>query len=198
MSCFGKNLNFTSSHVIYARAVVLFAYLLTTPLHGIIILMLLHFLQVLVEFDYVDFMKREWIHVYRAQLHLFLIENTLCMAPRTVAPFSKDGILHPALVSLFVVDLQNLIAGNCTIYNDVSDVPCTGRQCWSVEAETAEAGRVPRRLETGLSRLRQTQNSQKMERRRRSGRCQPKSQNQGGNPSMGRTARLPAGTALVL
>ena len=79
--------------------------------------MLLHFLQVLVEFDYVDFMKREWIHVYRAQLHLFLIENTLCMAPRTVAPFSKDGILHPALVSQFVVDLQNLIAGNCTIYN---------------------------------------------------------------------------------
>ena len=107
-----------------------------------------------------------------------------------------------ALVSQFVVDLQNLIAGNCTIYNVrfffISDVPCTGRQCWSVEAETAEAGRVPRRLETGLSRLRQTQNSQKMERRRRSGRCQPKSQNQGGNPSMGRTTRLPAGTALVL
>ena len=94
--------------------------------------------------------------------------------------------------------MQNQIAGNYTQFiTYVSDVSCTGRQCWSVETETAEAGRVPRRLATGLSRLRQTQNSQKMERRRRSGRCQPKSQNQGGNPSMGRTTRLPTGTALL-
>ena len=66
-------------------------------------------MKVLVEFDYVEWTKREWIHVYSSpSVHLFLIENTLCLAPRTVAPFSKDGIMHPALTFLPLVDTVGL------------------------------------------------------------------------------------------
>ena len=39
-------------------------------------------------------------NVYKDNLHLLLIEENLVLAPRTVEPFSKDGNLHPALVSL--------------------------------------------------------------------------------------------------
>ena len=38
--------------------------------------------------------------MYKDNLHLLLIEENLVLAPRTVEPFSKDGNLHPALVSL--------------------------------------------------------------------------------------------------
>ena len=54
----------------------------------------------MVEFDLQDWQKREWINVYRDNLHLLLIEENLVLAPRTVEPFSKDGHLHPALVSI--------------------------------------------------------------------------------------------------
>ena len=61
----------------------------------------LHFsFQILVEFDLQDWQKRDWINVYKDNLHLLLTEENLVLAPRTVEPFSKDGNLHPALVSI--------------------------------------------------------------------------------------------------
>ena len=56
----------------------------------------------MVEFDLQDWQKREWINVYKDNFHLLLIEDNLVLAPRTVEPFSKDGNLHPALVSLYI------------------------------------------------------------------------------------------------
>ena len=56
-------------------------------------------LQVLVEFDLQDWQKRDWLNVYKDNSHLLLIEENLVLAPRTVEPFSKEGVLHPALVS---------------------------------------------------------------------------------------------------
>ena len=56
--------------------------------------------QILVEFDLQDWQKRDWINVYKDNLHLLLTEENLVLAPRTVEPFSKDGNLHPALVSI--------------------------------------------------------------------------------------------------
>ena len=55
--------------------------------------------QLLIEFDLQDWQKRDWLNVYKDNSHLLLIEENLVLAPRTVEPFSKDGILHPALVS---------------------------------------------------------------------------------------------------
>ena len=53
------------------------------------------------EFDLQDWQKRDWLNVYKDNLHLLLIEENLVLAPRTVEPFSKEGNLHPALVSFF-------------------------------------------------------------------------------------------------
>ena len=61
--------------------------------------MLYNPLQVLVEFDLQDWQKRDWLNVYKDNSHLLLIEENLVLAPRTVEPFSKEGVLHPALVS---------------------------------------------------------------------------------------------------
>ena len=60
----------------------------------------LTYFQILVEFDLQDWQKREWLNVYKDHFHLLLIEENLVLAPRTLEPFSKDGILHPALVSI--------------------------------------------------------------------------------------------------
>ena len=59
--------------------------------------------QVLVEFDLQDWQKRDWLNVYKDNSHLLLIEENLVLAPRTVEPFSKDGVLHPALVSFRIL-----------------------------------------------------------------------------------------------
>ena len=57
----------------------------------------------MVEFDLQDWQKREWINVYKDNFHLLLLEDNLVLAPRTVEPFSKDGNLHPALVSFYII-----------------------------------------------------------------------------------------------
>ncbi|XP_069993330.1 probable JmjC domain-containing histone demethylation protein 2C [Penaeus vannamei] len=63
-------------------------------------------LQVLVEYDDVEWQRREWVHVYRGQLfQIFLLEKTLAWATRT--PHSKmrgTPIPWPALVYVGLVD----------------------------------------------------------------------------------------------
>lgn len=61
----------------------------------------------MVEFDLQDWQKREWLNVYKDNLHLLLIEENLVLAPRTVEPFSKDGNLHPALVRINKITRKN-------------------------------------------------------------------------------------------
>lgn len=59
-------------------------------------------LQVLVEYDGVEWYRREWISVYKDSIfHLFLVEHSLVWTDR-VDPLSPSGgsdILWPALVS---------------------------------------------------------------------------------------------------
>lgn len=67
-------------------------------------------LQVLVEYDEVEWHRREWISVYKDGLfHLFLVEQGLCWGERT-DPFtsSQTTVLWPTLVSIF---LQSLFLG---------------------------------------------------------------------------------------
>lgn len=62
----------------------------------------LFFLQVLVEYDDVEWHRREWISIYKEGLfHLFLVEQGLSWAERK-DPFapSQSKVLWPALVSM--------------------------------------------------------------------------------------------------
>jgi hypothetical protein len=56
--------------------------------------------QILVEFDDLDWDKREWISIYKDDFQLFLLEENLVLAHRSSAPYSAShsGSLHPALV----------------------------------------------------------------------------------------------------
>lgn len=62
-------------------------------------------LQVLVEYDDVEWHRREWISVYKEGLfHLFMVEQGLYWAERT-DPFtsSHSTVLWPALVSTYLL-----------------------------------------------------------------------------------------------
>lgn len=53
--------------------------------------------QVLVEYDGVDWQRREWVGVYsRRSFRVFLVERTLVWGPRT---FEGEEVKWPALVS---------------------------------------------------------------------------------------------------
>ena len=52
------------------------------------------FLQILVEFDYVDWDKRDWLNVYKDHFHLLAVEQNLVLAHRS----NSMGNLQPALV----------------------------------------------------------------------------------------------------
>jgi len=58
-------------------------------------------LQVLVEYDDLEWTKREWIRISEV-FQVFLVENTLLWAPRDdpVENRSTEKILWPALVSI--------------------------------------------------------------------------------------------------
>jgi hypothetical protein len=64
-----------------------------------------HFFQVLVEYDGVEWHRREWISIYKDSLfHLFLVEYSLVWTDR-VDPFSNNSgptVLWPALVSTVI------------------------------------------------------------------------------------------------
>lgn len=58
-------------------------------------------LQVLVEYDGVDWQRREWVAVYsRRTFRVFLVERTLVWAPRT---YEGSEVKWPALVSLSIL-----------------------------------------------------------------------------------------------
>lgn len=58
-------------------------------------------LQVLVEYDGIDWQRREWVAVYsRRTFRVFLVERTLVWAPRT---FEGLDVKWPALVSINLV-----------------------------------------------------------------------------------------------
>lgn len=55
--------------------------------------------QVLVEYDGVDWQRREWVAVYsRRTFRVFLVERTLVWAPRL---YEEKDIKWPALVSFY-------------------------------------------------------------------------------------------------
>ncbi len=58
----------------------------------------------MVEFDHLDWEKREWLSVHKDNYHLLLVEESLCLASRQNATFSTSvGSLHPALVRELIV-----------------------------------------------------------------------------------------------
>jgi hypothetical protein len=58
-----------------------------------------------VEFDHLDWEKREWLNVHKDNYHVLLVEESLCLASRQNATFSTSaGSLHPALVNLIFCD----------------------------------------------------------------------------------------------
>jgi hypothetical protein len=60
--------------------------------------------QILVEFDHLDWEKREWLNVHKDNYHVLLVEESLCLASRQNATFSTSaGSLHPALVNIIFV-----------------------------------------------------------------------------------------------
>ncbi len=64
--------------------------------YWLIMLILIPFqFQILVEFDYVEWDKREWLNVYKDNFHLLAVEQNLVLAHR---PHSL-GNLQPALAS---------------------------------------------------------------------------------------------------
>lgn len=82
------------------------------------------------EYDDVEWQRREWISVYRDNLfHLFLVEQALVWADRR-DPFSHGTVLWPALVShlyllkifLFSPDICNSIMSIFVIKNNIVTV----------------------------------------------------------------------------
>ncbi len=58
----------------------------------------------MVEFDDLEWEKREWLSVYKDGFHLFLLEESLVLAHRMSALYASSpagGSLHPALVRIF-------------------------------------------------------------------------------------------------
>ena len=62
------------------------------------------FLQILVEFDDVDWETREWLNVYKDNYHLLAVEKSMVLANRSEQ--SSSGHLHPALVILLQAALD--------------------------------------------------------------------------------------------
>ena len=56
-------------------------------------------LQILVEFDDVDWDTREWLNVYKDNIQLLAVEQSLVLANRVSGPQPSLGHSHPALVS---------------------------------------------------------------------------------------------------
>ncbi|KAK7075837.1 hypothetical protein SK128_020975 [Halocaridina rubra] len=63
-------------------------------------------LKVLVEYDDVEWQRREWVHVYRGQVfQIFLLERTLAWATRKhPTKIRAPPVLWPALVYIPLVD----------------------------------------------------------------------------------------------
>ena len=64
------------------------------------------FTQVYVEFDDLDWDKREWFPVHKgSHFHLFLLEESLVLAHRTSAAYAAgvSGVLHPAMVKMLLL-----------------------------------------------------------------------------------------------
>ncbi|XP_017771380.1 PREDICTED: probable JmjC domain-containing histone demethylation protein 2C, partial [Nicrophorus vespilloides] len=68
-------------------------------------------LQVLVEYDDVEWHRREWISIYKDSLfHVFMVEQALCWAERTSDPFAhtKGSLLWPAFTFMPLVSTVDL------------------------------------------------------------------------------------------
>jgi hypothetical protein len=68
-------------------------------------------LQVLVEFDDVEWQTRDWLNVYKDNFHLLAVEANLVLANRPHGPQASNGPLHPALTFTPLVDSVGLWKG---------------------------------------------------------------------------------------
>ena len=85
-------------------------YVVFTVMSRSSIINMIFLLQILVEYDDVEWHRREWICIYKDKLfHLFLVEQGLVWVERRdpFAPSNTTAVLWPALVSTLIPPIKS-------------------------------------------------------------------------------------------